>query len=184
LESPFFRPESEVIECQLLYLGSNELFDSTELCWYNALKVSCINMLNRPVYPIGVVAEMLNVHPETIRVWERAGVVQPPQRRGGKRFYSEEDLKRLQFIQKLTSEGLNLPAINHYLKLYPCWNMHDCPGCMRRTQNAGCAKSCWREEGTYCMVSGDDNLCADCQLHKNQKGQCTPPEPEQTPKAA
>jgi len=129
-------------------------------------------MSNRPVYPIGVVAEILEVHPETIRSWERGGVAEPPQRRGGKRFYSEEDLKRLQFVKKLTNEGLNLPAIRHYLQLYPCWVMHDCPGCMRRTQNAGCAKPCWREEGTFCLVSTDEDLCESCKLHHNQGGQC------------
>ena len=64
-------------------------------------------MNNLPVFPMGIVSELLNVHPETIRVWERYGVVKP-QRRSGKRFYSEDDLKRLRFIQKLTGEGLNL----------------------------------------------------------------------------
>ena len=78
-------------------------------------------MHDRPVYPIGVVAEMIDVHPETIRAWERGGVIESPQRRGGKRFYSDVDLKRLQFVRKLVVEGLNLPAISHYLQLYPCW---------------------------------------------------------------
>lgn len=48
-------------------------------------------MQNQPVYPIDIVSELLNVHPETVRVWERYGIIQP-QRRGGKRFYSEADL--------------------------------------------------------------------------------------------
>jgi len=54
-------------------------------------------MQNRPVYPIGIVSELLNVHPETIRVWERYGVIKP-KRRSGRRYYSETDLKRLRFI--------------------------------------------------------------------------------------
>ena len=126
-------------------------------------------MSDRPVYPIGVVAEMLDVHPETIRQWEKGDVVGPPQRRSGKRFYSEEDLKRLRFIRKLTTEGLNLPAIRHYLQLYPCWNMHECPGCMRQTQSSGCAKPCWKEEGTFCLVSSNEDLCDGCQLSNSQK---------------
>lgn len=132
-------------------------------------------MLDRPVYPIGVIAELLDVHPETIRSWERAGVVQPPQRRSGKRFYSEEDLKRLEFIRRLTTEGLNITAIIHYLRLYPCWDMYECPGCMRRTNNPGCSKPCWREDGTYCLVSSTEDLCADCPLQKDQQKRCTPP---------
>ena len=123
------------------------MFDNTTGSYYNGFEETSIILLKKPVYPIGVVADLLGVHPETIRVWERSGVIEPPERRSGKRFYSDEDLKRLQFVQKLISEGLNLPAINHYLQLYPCWTMHDCPGCMRRTQNAGCAKPCWREDG-------------------------------------
>jgi len=51
-------------------------------------------MKNLPAFPIGVVSELLNVHPETVRVWEKYGVVKP-QRRSGKRFYSETDLERL-----------------------------------------------------------------------------------------
>ena len=131
-------------------------------------------MSNRPVYPIGVVSEILEVHPETIRQWEKGGVMEPPQRRSGKRFYSDEDLKRLQFIRKLTNEGLNLTAIRHYLQLYPCWNMQECPGCMRQTQNAGCAKPCWKEDGTYCLVSSDEALCDGCQLSGNQESCGTP----------
>ena len=135
-------------------------------------------MLSRPVYPIGVISELLNVHPETVRAWERAGVVQPPQRRGGKRFYTDGELKRLQFVQGLVAEGLNVTAIRHYLRLYPCWQMNDCPGCMRQSQNAGCAKPCWRESGTYCQVSSDEDLCANCTL-QDQHVLCTAPATEE-----
>ena len=130
-------------------------------------------MFSRPVYPMGVVAELLDVHPETIRTWERYGVVHP-HRRGGKRFYSDLDLKRLQFMQKLTEEGLNLPAICHYLRLYPCWELDDCPGCMRRSKHTSCAKVCWKEEGVYCEVYGDPNACLNCELReRHQQGNST-----------
>ncbi|MFC1938266.1 MerR family transcriptional regulator [Chloroflexota bacterium] len=119
-------------------------------------------MSNRPLYTIGIIAELLNVHRETIRAWERAGVVQPPQRRSGKRFYSDDDLKRLQFIHRLTEDGLNLPAVRHYLQLYPCWQMDDCPGCMYRSSDISCAKPCWKEEGTYCLVYGNVDACLNC----------------------
>jgi len=62
-------------------------------------------MQNRPVYPIGIVSELLNVHPETIRVWERSSVI-TPKRRNGRRYYSETDLKRLRFIQGPIAEDL------------------------------------------------------------------------------
>ena len=60
-------------------------------------KVSQEIIDNRPLYPIGIVAGLLKIHPQTIRVWERYGVVQP-QRISGKRFYSNNDLSRLRFV--------------------------------------------------------------------------------------
>lgn len=124
-------------------------------------------MQNRPVYTIGVVSELLNVHPETVRVWERYGVVKP-QRRSGKRFYSETDLKRLRFVQRLIDEALNLPAIRHYLQLYPCWQLDGCPACMHRSELV-CAKPCWKHEGSYCEVSGNEDACLNCEFHKQQE---------------
>ena len=125
-------------------------------------------MSDQPLYTIGIIAELLNVHRETIRAWERAGVVQPPQRRSGKRFYSNNDLKRLQFVHHLTKEGLNLPAISYYLQLYPCWQMNDCPGCMHSSPDASCGKPCWKEEGAYCQVYGNQDMCLNCE-HRNQE---------------
>ena len=120
-------------------------------------------MNDLPVFPIGVVSELLNVHPETVRVWERYGVIKP-RRRSGRRFYSETDLKRLRFIRRLISEELNLPAIRHYLRLYPCWQRDGCPACMHRSKLAVCAKPCWKEEGIYCQVNGTEDTCSSCEF--------------------
>jgi len=125
-------------------------------------------MSERPVYTIGIVSEFLGVSPETIRGWEKTGVVQA-QRRSGKRFYSEYDLQRLRFIQGLINEGLTPAGIRYFLRLYPCWEMEDCPNCMSRSEKAGCAKPCWKEDGTYCQVSGDEDLCAKCRISSQQK---------------
>lgn len=126
-------------------------------------------MENRAVYPIGVVSELLNIHPETIRVWERYGVIRPA-RRGRRRYYSENDIRRLQFIQRLIREGLNLPAARYHLRFYPCWHLPDaCPSCMHRTDRIGCAKPCWKAEGTYCMVSASEDMCASCQFSKKDE---------------
>jgi MerR family transcriptional regulator/heat shock protein HspR len=120
-------------------------------------------MKDLPLFPIGVVAELLNVHPETIRVWERQGIIKP-KRRSGRRFYSETDLKRLRFVQSLIAEDLNLPAIRHYLRLYPCWQFDVCPACMHSSASGMCSKPCWKEEGTYCQVYGDENACSNCEF--------------------
>ena len=127
-------------------------------------------MKDLPVYPIGVISELLNVHPETIRVWERYDVIKP-QRRSGKRFYSENDLKRLRFIKRLIAEELNLPAIRYYLRLYPCWQQDGCPACMHRSEIAVCAKPCWKEEGTYCQAYANEDTCTNCEFCEKSKVQ-------------
>lgn len=117
---------------------------------------------NHPVYSIGVVSELLGVHPETIRTWEKSGIVEPPQRRSGKRFYSDKDYRRLQFIHKLIEEGLTLRALHYYLRLYPCWKTVDCPGCVHNSCHPGSTKPCWQEEGTLCHAPSNTNPCASC----------------------
>ncbi len=119
---------------------------------------------NYPLYTIGVVAEMLGIHPETIRVWETSGVVEPPQRRSGKRFYSENDFKRLRFIRKLAGEGLTQRAIIYYLRLYPCWKTSDCTGCLHSSRQSGHTKPCWQEEDSYCQVANLEEPCFSCAL--------------------
>ena len=132
--------------------------------YYNCEMKDTQVMQNRPLYPIGVVAELLNLHPETIRVWERYGVVQP-QRRSGRRFYSDNDLRRLRFIEKLRKEGLNKAAVSHYIKLYPCWKHDSCPPCVHFSEHNNCSKPCWKEKGVYCIVSYSTDLCSNCEFN-------------------
>ena len=117
---------------------------------------------NHPVYSIGVVSELLGVHPETIRTWEKSGVVYPPQRRSGKRFYSDMDYKRLEFIHRLIGEGLTLRAVHYYLRLYPCWKTSNCPGCLHNSNKVGSTKPCWQEINTSCQVANSRDPCANC----------------------
>lgn len=71
----------------------------------------------RAVYVISVAAELAGVHPQTLRVYERRGLVDPSRTGGGSRRYSERDLERLRHIQDLTAEGLNLEGVRRVLKL-------------------------------------------------------------------
>jgi len=78
---------------------------------------------NYPTYPIGVVAELLRVHPRTLRLYEKAGLV-CPSRRGGKRFYSRNDLRWLQCLRRLIhDEGINIAGLQKLLQLAPCWEI-------------------------------------------------------------
>lgn len=69
------------------------------------------------VYIISVAAELAGVHPQTLRIYERKGLIEPYRTPGGTRRYSDEDLERLGLIQELTSEGVNLEGVRQILDL-------------------------------------------------------------------
>jgi MerR family transcriptional regulator/heat shock protein HspR len=69
------------------------------------------------VYIISVAAEMSGMHPQTLRIYERRGLIEPYRTPGGTRRYSEEDIERLQLIQELTNAGVNLEGVRRILKL-------------------------------------------------------------------
>jgi hypothetical protein len=123
-------------------------------------------MGEKPLYTISIVADLMGVHPETLRVWERHSLIKPP-RRNGQRLYTDDDRRRLSFIQSLLKKGLNLPGVAYHLTFYPCWLHDDCPKCMQQSVREGCAKPCWRKEGTFCRVSFEDqHLCEKCEYKK------------------
>ncbi len=69
------------------------------------------------VYVISVAAELAGVHPQTLRIYERKGLVDPARTGGGSRRYSEGDIERLRRIQDLTNEGLNLAGVKRVIEL-------------------------------------------------------------------
>ena len=71
----------------------------------------------RAVYVISVAAELAGVHPQTLRIYERKGLVDPARTGGGSRRYSDADIAQLRRIQELTSEGLNLAGVQRVLEL-------------------------------------------------------------------
>ena len=75
-------------------------------------------MPERGRYMISVAAELVGMHPQTLRLYEAKGLVSPGRTPGGTRLYSEVDLERLRLIQRLTTElGLNLAGVEHVLRL-------------------------------------------------------------------
>ena len=72
----------------------------------------------RPRYMISVAAELVGMHPQTLRIYETKGLVRPRRTSGNTRLYSEHDLERLRLIQRLTTElGLNLAGVEIVLRL-------------------------------------------------------------------
>jgi MerR family transcriptional regulator, heat shock protein HspR len=71
-----------------------------------------------PRYMISVAAELVGMHPQTLRLYETKGLVRPSRTPGGTRLYSEADILRLRLIQRLTTElGLNLAGVEHVIRL-------------------------------------------------------------------
>src|SRR5215213_9091090 len=75
-------------------------------------------MDDRPRYMISVAADLVGMHPQTLRIYESKGLVTPQRTAGNTRLYSEADLERLRLIQQLTTElGLNLAGVEHVIRL-------------------------------------------------------------------
>ena len=73
---------------------------------------------DRPRYMISVAAELVRMHPQTLRLYEAKGLVRPARTPGGTRLYSDADVERLRLIQRLTTElGLNLAGVDQVLRL-------------------------------------------------------------------
>ncbi len=71
-----------------------------------------------PRYMISVAADLVGMHPQTLRIYEQKGLVRPARTPGGTRLYSESDVERLRLIQRLTTElGLNLAGVETVLRL-------------------------------------------------------------------
>jgi MerR family transcriptional regulator/heat shock protein HspR len=72
---------------------------------------------NHAVYVISVAAELAGMHPQTLRIYERRGLVQPARTQGGNRRYSDIDIERLRRIQDLAADGMNLEGIRRVMEL-------------------------------------------------------------------
>ena len=107
----------------------------------------------RPVYTIGTAAELLGVHPRTLRLYEDAGLLRPA-RKNNRRFYSTHDLQWIGRIRYLLHEkGLNQEGLKRLLALMPCWEIRGCSPEAREACGYGSDRSapCWdlaRRSGT------------------------------------
>ncbi|MFN3472016.1 MAG: heat shock protein transcriptional repressor HspR [Aquificaceae bacterium] len=74
--------------------------------------------MKKKLYTIGIVASMYNIHPQTLRLYEKEGLLKPTRSKGRTRYYTEEDLQRLEFILTLSRDlGINLAGIDVILHM-------------------------------------------------------------------
>ena len=79
-----------------------------------------------PVYPIGVAARLLNVHPRTLRIYEDEGLIRP-ERQGERRLYSQNDITWIGCLRSMIhDEGISIPGIKKLLQFASCYEISDC----------------------------------------------------------
>ena len=80
----------------------------------------------KAIFTIGVAAEMLDVHPRTLRIYEQENLVRP-MRKGKWRYYTMNDIKWIECLRDMIHEhGISIAAIKKLLQYTPCWNICDC----------------------------------------------------------
>jgi len=125
---------------------------------------------NMPLYPIGVVAELLGTTDQTLRLYEKHGLI-TPQRRNKNRFYSENDIKWLRCIRDLIHvKKISIEGIKRLLTYAPCWEITQCSEERRNACSAFIDKSkpCWELNRMICnRTSG--RICEDCIVYLAQK---------------
>ena len=81
---------------------------------------------NIPVYPMGIAAKLLEVHPRTLRIYESEGLISP-MRQGGKRVFSKSDLVWIECLRSLIhDENISIEGVKRLLKFAPCWKIKEC----------------------------------------------------------
>lgn len=118
----------------------------------------------RPVYTIGVSADMIGVSVHTLRMYESEGLIFPERTPSKRRLYSQVDLERLQCIRVMIEEkGFNLAGIKGLMSLAPCWAMKGCSESDRQNCDAyeTALEPCWavKRKGALC-ADADCSTCA------------------------
>ena len=100
------------------------------------LKGGAVMKKDNALVTIGMAAEMLGVHPRTLRNYEDAGLISP-KRKGSWRYYTMRDLQWIECLREMIHvHGISVNAVKKLLKYTPCWNIIDCPFEKRRRCSA------------------------------------------------
>jgi MerR family transcriptional regulator/heat shock protein HspR len=118
-------------------------------------------------YTIGHVAHLICVSPQTLRYYEKEGLIIPQRSNRGTRRYNEEDILRLRRVREMiVQEGLNVSGIRHMLAMLPCWEIKHCD-----RHSTDCAQQsddqhpCWTNP--YCICRVDEATCRDCIVYRH-----------------
>jgi len=123
-----------------------------------------------PLYPIGIVAELLGTTDQTLRLYEKHGLIKPA-RKNKNRYYSENDVKWLKCIRELIhSKKISIEGIKKLLEYAPCWEITECSEERRTKCSASIdkAKPCWELNRMICNKE-TGKICEDCVVYISKK---------------
>lgn len=123
-----------------------------------------------PLYPIGIVAELIGATDQTLRLYEKHGLIKPA-RRNKNRYYSENDIKWLRCLRDLIHvKKISIEGIKKLLDYAPCWDLTDCPDDKKENCSAYIdqSKPCWELNRTICSRE-PGKTCEDCVVYMSRK---------------
>ncbi len=123
-----------------------------------------------PLYPIGIAAELIGTTDQTLRLYEKHGLIKPA-RRNKNRFFSENDIKWLKCIRELIHEKkISIEGIRRLLAYAPCWELTECSDERRTTCSAYIdrTKPCWELNRMICQRNSG-KICEDCVVYLAEK---------------
>lgn len=123
-----------------------------------------------PLYPIGIVAELIGTTDQTLRLYEKHGLIKPA-RRNKNRFYSENDIKWLRCLRELIhTKKISIEGIKKLLDYAPCWELTACSDDRKDKCSAFIDKTkpCWELNRMICNTQSG-RICEDCIVYISQK---------------
>jgi len=118
-----------------------------------------------PLYPIGIVAELIGITNQTLRLYEKHGLIVPA-RRNKNRYYSENDIQWLRCVRDLIhGNKISIEGIKRLLEYVPCWEIKRCTDESRSfcTAFINRSKPCWELKKMICSQNGTS--CEDCVIY-------------------
>ncbi|GAB4484658.1 MAG: hypothetical protein OHK006_09450 [Thermodesulfovibrionales bacterium] len=125
---------------------------------------------NMPLYPIGIVAELIGTTDQTLRLYEKHGLLKPA-RRNKNRFYSENDIKWLRCLRDLIhNKKISIEGIKKLLEYAPCWEITNCSPERKGKCSAYIDKTkpCWELNRMICNTE-TGRICEDCIVYLSKK---------------
>jgi MerR family transcriptional regulator/heat shock protein HspR len=119
-----------------------------------------------PLYPIGIVAELIGTTDQTLRLYEKHGLIKPA-RRNKNRYYSENDIKWLRCLRDLIhNRKISIQGIKKLMEYAPCWEITECSEERRNSCTAFIDKTkpCWELNRLICQRESG-KICEDCVVY-------------------